>query len=293
MNYLSRIIQLFLLAGTLLFTTACAQSDVSIFSKENITPWCIVPFDAVKRNPQQRAEMLQSLGFTTLAYDWRDEHIPLFDEEVKQLKAHGITMTAFWWSGLLPESPENLNSDERIKLQLDFLKRNGLKLEVWVWVRDPGPEYITEEEKIAEAAHRVAILAAELERMGCRLGIYNHGGWSGMPEVMVAIASASGKANVGIVYNFHHAHEHLELMPEAFTLMLPWLYCVNLNGTTKEGPKILPIGQGKEDLFLLKMIASSGYKGPIGIIGHLPEEDVEVVLKRNLEGLRGMLNNIE
>jgi hypothetical protein len=31
----------------------------------------------------------------------------------------------------------------------------------------------------------------------------------------------------------------------------------------KNGPKILTLGQGSEDLSIIKMIAESGYKGPV------------------------------
>ena len=52
------------------------------FARDNLVAWCIVPFDAAKRNPQQRAEMLARLGLSRVAYDWRDEHIPTFEEEI-------------------------------------------------------------------------------------------------------------------------------------------------------------------------------------------------------------------
>ena len=74
--------------------------------------------------------------------------------------------------------------------------------------------------------------------------------------------------------------------------MVPRLYCVNLNGMNKEGPKILPLGEGKEDAKILRMIKESGYNGPIGIIGHISDEDVELVLKRNLAGLKNLLMEI-
>jgi len=90
----------------------------------------------------------------------------------------------------------------------------------------------------------------------------------------------------------HHGHEHLVLMPEAFHLMQPFLYGVNLNGMNPGGPKILPLGQGTEDVKILQMIADSGYDGPIGIIGHVDNEDEEIVLKRNLAGLKKLLLEI-
>jgi hypothetical protein len=39
-------------------TTAVAD----LFGKSNLVAWCIVPFDSVKRGPEQRAEMVQKLG---------------------------------------------------------------------------------------------------------------------------------------------------------------------------------------------------------------------------------------
>lgn len=271
------------------FTVFCSQPKKSVFSKENLTAWCIVPFDAKQRNPQERAEMLQGLGFKTMAYDWRDANITEFDEEVAQLKKHGIKMTAFWWSGGFPLNEDELRASERMNLQINFFKRNSLNLDVWVTLSDRGLENLSDYQKYTELASRIDILAKELKKINCRLGLYNHGGWGGQPRNMVETVKKVKSGNVGIVYNFHHAHEHLDLMPDAFNLMVPYLYCVNLNGMNREGPKILTLGEGKEDAVILRIIKESGYNGPIGIIGHISDEDVEIVLKRNLAGLKKLL----
>ena len=57
-----------------------------LLDPQNLTAWCVVPFDARKRGPEQRAEMLQRLGFRSFAYDWRAEHVPTFDAELEALK---------------------------------------------------------------------------------------------------------------------------------------------------------------------------------------------------------------
>ncbi len=41
---------------------------------DNLVAWCIVPFDAEERSPEQRALMLDELGFKKMAWDWRMEH---------------------------------------------------------------------------------------------------------------------------------------------------------------------------------------------------------------------------
>ena len=78
--------------------------------------------------------------------------------------------------------------------------------------------------------------------------------------------------------------------------MKPYLICLNLDGMApdgdKRGMKILPLSEGEQDLDLLKIIATSGYKGPIGIIGHT-NHDVELRLRDNLDGLDWLVPQIE
>ena len=40
-----------------------------LFRRDNLVAWCIVPFDAQKRGPEERAAMLERLGFRHFAYD--------------------------------------------------------------------------------------------------------------------------------------------------------------------------------------------------------------------------------
>ena len=89
-----------------------------------------------------------------------------------------------------------------------------------------------------------------------------------------------------MVYNFHHAHEYVDEFPEIAKKMKPYLSYVNLNGVKKEGPKILPIGEGDYEYEMIKSLLDEGYKGPWGILGHIKTEDVQKVLTRNMEGLK-------
>src|SRR4051795_11843134 len=68
-----------------------------LFARDNLIAWCIVPFDSKKRGPEERAAMLERLGFKLFAYDYRAEHIPTFDAEMEALKRHGITLLAWWF----------------------------------------------------------------------------------------------------------------------------------------------------------------------------------------------------
>jgi hypothetical protein len=85
------------------------------FCKHNLLAWCIVPFDALQRTPQQRAEMLQRLGIGALAYDWREKDIDTFDEELRQLRAHDICLTAFWLSGSSQADEQGVRDDPQLR----------------------------------------------------------------------------------------------------------------------------------------------------------------------------------
>jgi hypothetical protein len=78
------------LCANLLLPATPARAGKDIFAHDNLVPWCIVPFDAKKRGPEERAAMLEKLGFKHFAYDWRAEHVPTFAAEIEALKKHGV-----------------------------------------------------------------------------------------------------------------------------------------------------------------------------------------------------------
>src|SRR5687768_658107 len=69
----------------------------ALWSHENLHAWCVVPFDANKRGPGARAQMLARLGFRGFAYDWRPEDVPSFEDEIEALERHGVGLLAWWW----------------------------------------------------------------------------------------------------------------------------------------------------------------------------------------------------
>lgn len=251
----------------------------ALFGRDNLVAWCIVPFDAKKRGPQQRAMLLKDLGFKRFAYDWRGEHIPTFDAELQALKAQGIRLQAFWF-------PAALNDEA--KAILAALKRNDVKTELWVTMGEPAPQAKDQAEKVAAAVRQLRPIVDAAAAQGCSVGLYNHGGWFGEPENQIEIIASLKAPNVGIVYNQHHGHDHVGRFAKLLKQMQPHLYALNLNGMIadgeRKGQKIVPLGQGELDLELLRTIAKSGYRGPIGILGHT-QDDAAERLADNLDGL--------
>jgi hypothetical protein len=66
--------------------------------------------------------------------------------------------------------------------------------------------------------------------------------------------------------------------------MMPYLWYVNINGMRREGPKIIPVGQGVLEEKMIRQLIKKGYKGPFGILGHVETADVSHILQNNLYG---------
>src|SRR5262249_52928166 len=152
------------------------EGSAGLYSRENLVAWGIVPFDSKRRSPEDRAAMLERLGFRRFAYDWRARHIPSLDAEKAALKPPGIPLATCL------VAPGELNRESRIIL--DVLKRHGLKTQLWVLL-DYGPDRASgadQVRRVKDAAAKLRPLAQAAGDIGCSIALYNHGGWFGEPE---------------------------------------------------------------------------------------------------------------
>lgn len=250
---------------------------------KSLVAWCIVPFDSQNRSPMERAKMLKRLGLKRVAYDWREQHVATFEDEILAYQKHDIEYFAFW------------GAHEKA---FALFEKYDLHPQIWQMLSEPKAN--EQRDRVAEAAASVLPIVKRAEQLGCKLGLYNHGGWAGEPENLIAVCkhlrSQHDANHVGIVYNLHHAHPRIAEFKTLLQQMEPYLLCLNLNGMTRDGDqrnqKILPLGEGEYDLQLLKIIQQSDYDGPIGIIGHT-QDDVELRLKDNLDGLHWLLPQLK
>ncbi|HOX57695.1 MAG TPA: sugar phosphate isomerase/epimerase [Candidatus Paceibacterota bacterium] len=268
------------------------KGDYRLFARTNLAAWCIVPFDAKARGPEERAAMLEKLGLKLFAYDYRANHIPTFDAEIEALRRHDVRLLAWWF-------PWEMNDEAR--LILDVLRRHNLR-GVQLWVSgggQPTRNHAEQEARVEAEAARIRLIAEAGAKLGSPVALYNHGAWLGDPENQIAVIEflrQRGVTNVGIVYNLHHGHDHLDRFPALLSKMKPHLLALNLNGMTRDGEKlgkkILPLGQGDLDLKLLRIIRDSRWHGPLGILNHT-DEDAQVRLQDNLDGFDWLVAQIE
>ena len=271
----------------ILSCTTTKQEDP--FRMDNLIPWSIVAFDSKERNYIERIEMLKDLNFTKFAFAGREQHLVTMEQELKLAKSEGIEITSVWlWLNDDLDQPGKLKPlNERI---FKTLKDQKLETQIWVGFHQNYFEGLSDEDALTKALKIFSYVAERAEAQGCRVGLYNHGGWSGEPENMLEIIESLPQYNLGIVYNFHHGHTQIDRYPQLLDKMMPYLWCVNLNGMNKDGPKILGIGKGTEEKRMIQLLLDKNYAGPFGILGHEKEADTKEILIANLNGLQNLFN---
>ena len=269
------------------FLYECKEKNHPALDMDNYFAWCIVPFDSIKRTPEQRVEMLKELGFKSYAYDWRDRHLSTMAHEIGVAQENDIAINAIWmWIDVVDSIGSLSENNERI---LEIIDATDIETQIWVGISEAWFEGLSHNESLTKAAGMIGYLSDRASELDCKVGLYNHGGWYGDPNNQVELIKSLPDKSIGIIFNFHHAHDHLHDYPIHVEHMAPYLWAVNLNGMTEEGPKILPIGEGDLENTMIKILEREGFNGPYGILGHVEEADVKVVLQRNLDGLSAIL----
>ncbi|RMB64149.1 AP endonuclease [Dokdonia sinensis] len=257
------------------------------FAQENLIPWSIVAFDSLKRRPAERVAMVKKLGFDRYAFGGRQEHIDKMEEEIGIARSENVEISAVWL--YLNHKKDSVGKLKPMSEQVfQTLEKTGLQTQIWVGFH---PEYfdgLDDDKAFTKALSMLSYLAQRAERIGCTINMYNHGGWYGDPKNQLEIINRLPQYNIGVVYNFHHAHEELDAYDENIAMLLPYLKCVNLNGMKAGGPKILTIGQGELEKQMIQRLLDLGYDGPWGILGHVKGGDPEVLLDKNMRGLWGL-----
>lgn len=257
-----------------------------LLDPQNLTAWCVVPFDARKRGPEQRAEMLQRLGFRNFAYDWRAEHVPTFDAEIEALKKHGINLVAWWF-------PTEAG-DPNARLILEVIKRHSIHPQLWVMGSGSPTKTDTEQrQRIEQEAGRIRKIVELAAPYGCPVELYNHNGWFGQPDNEAAVIERLKQLDaggVGMVYNFSHGHADVANFPAIWKRIQRYVVAVNVTGMVAD-ERLIPPSQGDHELAMLRTIQQSGWRGPIGLIAE-QGGDAEVTLANNLRGLEHLRNEL-
>ncbi len=148
MKSLRHVLSLFL--GALLVTASAGT-----WSRENQYAWSVIPFDGVRRTPEQRAEMFRRLGLDKYAYSWREAHVPTFEQEIAAMKKHGIEIIA--WNFLSVEI-----DDPAAKAALAAFRRQGVHPQLWV-MQSPSNRPRTHQDWLKYVAPEARVPATQAE----------------------------------------------------------------------------------------------------------------------------------
>ena len=168
----------------MLFSVSCKSYlntdsvDLYPFRINNLIPWAIVGFDVKERNPKERIEMLQRLGFSRYGYGNREKHIPTMQQEWELAKENNVKVDAVWvYINLSKDKPNAL----RVQNEIVFknLEAVGLKTQIWVGFDPTYFKSLTDEESLKQAVEMVSFLSKKASNLGCKIALYNHGGWFG------------------------------------------------------------------------------------------------------------------
>ena len=108
-----------------------------------------------KRGPAERAAMVRRLGLRRVAYDWRNHHVPTFEQEILEYRKQGIEYFAFWGA-----------HDDAFRL----FEKYGLRPQIWQTLKDaPGKD---QDERVRAAAQAMLPLVERTRKLGCKLGLF-------------------------------------------------------------------------------------------------------------------------
>jgi sugar phosphate isomerase/epimerase len=273
-----------------------------ILDPHSIYGWCMVPYTDRPRTGTERAQILSRLGLRGAAWDWRPEHVADFPAELDAYEAAGLKLLAVWIPALLPKDDDELGDIDSDALAIiSECARRGLTPQLWTCTSygPPGPYPPAGEEldpidqhcRVQRTASHLAPLASLAAEHGMTVALYNHQGWFGEPENQLAVADALGEhglTNVGLTYQFHHGHAHIDRFAQMWPLIAPRVVALGLSGMMPEahwgGRKIHPLGHGVYDERMLRTVLDSGWSGPVTVLCHTMD-DPEVRLRDNLDGL--------
>ena len=205
---------------------------------------------------------------------------PSFDAEMDALKRHGIELVGFWF-------PAALNDDARVIL--DLLKRHNVRTQLWVTMQDPAPRREDQAEKVGggrprppadrrrggqDRLHGRALQPRRLVRRAGEPARHPRPARPAQrgPRLQPAPRPRPPRPVPGPARNDEAAPAGAEPQRDG-------------QGRRQERQEDPPPRPGRPTTSCCsRTIRDSGYRGPIGIIGHT-QDDAEQRLQDNLDGL--------
>ena len=242
--------------------------------------------------PARQAATLREIGFSGISYNYTnpaDLKAWLAELSKRNLKLHGLYFSA----QVEGETPFPAGLTEAMQL----LRGSGAVL--WLTIPLPGRPGDYE----AQALTRIREVADMAASARLRVVLYPHlNFYMATAEHAFALASRSGRANIGVTVNLCHelAAGNGGRLPEVIRRVAPSLAMVSINGAAANlGPGwdsekyIKRLGEGDYDVTaVLQALAEVKYSGPVGVQYYALKGDHRENLEASMRAWRVLIGAV-
>ena len=199
-----------------LFQFSCNSNEAYRIEVTEVSPWCILGFDALDRTPKERIAMLNEMGFSKYGFNKGKGDLTTMIEEFKLAREHDIEITSiFLWLNSKRDSIGTLSpSNQEL---LGNLKKVGQKPTIWVSLSNNFFEGKTHQESLEVAVEMIRFIKGQADEVGSELALYNHRGWFGNPHHQIEILNQlKDKSRFLLVKTEMEYHTSREIQPNDF-----------------------------------------------------------------------------
>lgn len=229
---------------------------------------------------EDKVKLLKDLGYDGIAYHMNHAELPRM---LDALDRHGLTLFAIYTTPFLEDA-----LDPKFPESLGRLRGRATRIETGLRSRTHKPSDPAGDAQGLALLLRLSDLCADT---GPVLSVYPHAGfWTEKVDDGVRLAKASGRKNIGTNFNLVHWLWVAQSRPlvDVLRAALPHLFLVTINGARRR--EILPLDDGDYDLLaFLRLVASIGYKGPVGLQCYSVPGPSEVHLRRSIARWRELM----
>ena len=318
-------ISIILLAPMIVFLSPCtgtqhlapgsqpAQTDDMPEKKGLINPFFGFVF-AEKNYPEKKqVKLLKELGYSGIGIGYSDDKTisdfqvyqmsesdsPILNgsgfnrlqEVIKEADRNNSKLSAVFF--LIGIDPDKQKYDPKLKEAIKLLK--GRDTIIWLLVCQNQKYKISSPDGDRRAVEIIREIADLAHESGLKVALYPHVSyWMERVEDAVRIAKKVNRRNVGVTFGLFHwlLLNDEETMEPILKSARPYLFVVNIHGSSKEG-SIETLGRGSFDTYkLLKALQKIDYIGPIGFLTWGIRGDIRANLQQSMMAWRELSNRI-
>ena len=152
----------FLIVVALAVNTWGDPNQPSLGADENLVAWAFLNYEPEGRSPEERAQMLQRLGFTKCGYEGHPHLIGQLEEHIIAYRKYNIELIGIY----LEIRQANPLEQDYIMKAIEVFERQKCKLQLWLTVKETLFKDVPESQRAQKACDYIRPLAEMLQPFG-------------------------------------------------------------------------------------------------------------------------------